>query len=597
MKATALCIAVFCLLAAKLSASLLVVSGESAKASDDNPGTEENPLKTISAAAAKVRAGDKVVVHHGDYRETVIITASGTAEAPIIFEAAPSETPVIKGSDLIRLWERDAGDVWKSKLPALPQRGSSGKEASFWRTNDVRQIFTRDGVLQQAERLQRVGNRDEMRAGAFFCDVETSTLYLWLADGGSPAEHPPEVALRGGWLSIFGSHVTVRGFAMRHASTSSLGQWAGCNLLGDHSTVENCSITWGDFAGCALSGNHNCLRNSVIACNGNSGVAGTGEGHLMEGCRATFNNVDRYMPDWHAGGAKLIPRFQHSIIRHNEFARNLGPGLWLDAECNENIIDGNFFHDNEGPGLMVEVSSGNLVTNNITVANRNFLSGPFRNNAGKEDQFAHSEERIAPHRAFKMYHAGDGRGIFISSSPMTKVLHNTAYLNEGEGICVEGAPRGAFTTHGCFVVNNISVFNHGSQLTLRPDSGENENSRSIADYNLLFSVGAVLAKNGWDGLAAVSMNDWRKLSGQDAHSIDADPRFAMAAMDDFRLFNGSPALQSGKALTEVDHDYFGRRRDRERTTIGACEAPAQIYPLPIWNVSEGGTMSAPVPKR
>ena len=33
---------------------------------------------------------------------------------------------------------------------------------------------------------------------------------------------------------------------------------------------------------------------------------------------------------------------------------------------------------------MVEISTGNLVSNNVSVANRNLLSGPYRNADGKE---------------------------------------------------------------------------------------------------------------------------------------------------------------------------------------------------------------------
>src|SRR5438552_1389697 len=102
-------------------ATEFVVKQQGATASDDNPGTEKQPLKTISGGAAKVHAGDKVIIHGGDYRETVIITASGTEEAPILFEAAPGETPVIKGSDIVKNWVLVTGSVWKATLPPVPK--------------------------------------------------------------------------------------------------------------------------------------------------------------------------------------------------------------------------------------------------------------------------------------------------------------------------------------------------------------------------------------------------------------------------------------------------------------------------------------------
>lgn len=569
-----------------LQAAVIVVSQQNTAASDKNPGTEALPLKTISAAAARVRAGDRVIIHRGDYREAIIVTASGTLESPIVFEAAPGEKSVIKGSDLITEWAREAGSVWKAHLKVPGPRGVTGKELGYWETNDVRQVFTRDGQLLEAQRLRRVTSRGAMAAGTFFCDPSGSLIFVWLADSGSPTEHPPEVAVRGAWLYVYGSHIVVRGLAMRHASTTAFANWPACNLVGDNIVLENCVISWGDFVGVSLAGKANRLSHNVIACHGAAGAGGTGENHLIENCRFIYNNVDRYNTDWHAGGAKLIPEFRRGTIRRNEFAHNLGPGLWLDGACNQNVIDGNFSHDNEGAGIMVEISTGNLVMNNVSIANRNLLSGPFRNAEGKEDHMAYSEQRIAPARFLKLYHAGDGRGIYISSSPETKVLHNTTYLNEAEGICVEGPPRSDGTntvsTRDYVVLNNISVFNHGSQLTLRPEGKANQ-SLAISDHNLLFSVGAVLAKNGWEGTSTFDLKEWQKVSGQDAHSIDADPQFAMAAMDDFRPLPSSPVLDAGKPLSEAGNDYFGQPRGPGKTTIGACEAAANNLPVPLWN--------------
>lgn len=560
----------------------LVVRQEHPAASDQNPGTEARPLKTISAAAARVKAGDKVVIHQGNYREAVVVTASGTAEKPIVFEAAPNETPVIKGSDILTGWEREEGAIWKVKLSPFPPSGPDGKSVTFWNTNDVRQIILRDGAMADAQRLRRVTEQKAMEAGTFFCDPKALFLFVWLPDSKSPADQPIEVSRRGAWLSVFGQHITIRGLAMRHASTTAIAGWPACNLLGESVILENCTITWGDFGGVSLSGNRNQLRNCLIAFHGNSGVAGSGEGHLMESCRVVFNNLDRYNPNWHAGGAKLIPNFRRSKIRSNEFGNNLGPGLWLDDACDENVIDGNYAHDNEGPGIMVEVSRGNLVCNNLSIANRNFLSGPYRDASGKEETILNSEQRAGISRLVRVYHAGDGRGIYVSSAPETKVLNNTVYFNEAEGICVEGPPRGVMSTRGSVVMNNISVFNHGSQLTF-PSSPEPKDALPIiSDYNLLFSVGAVFAKSGWGGNPAWSITEWQKSSSQDAHSFDADPRFAMAAMNDFRPLPGSAALASGMPQPEVDHDFLGQPRSRDRVSIGAFEGSAKAYPIPAW---------------
>ena len=252
------------------------------------------------------------------------------------------------------------------------------------------------------------------------------------------------------------------------------------------------------------------------------------------------------------------------------------------AACNENVIDGNYAHDNAGPGIEVEISTGNLVMNNITSANQNLRSGPFRDAAGKETIMLNSEQMIAPSRLFRPYHAGDGRGIYISSSPKTKVLHNTAFLNEGEGICVEGPPRSDGTrtvaTGDYVVMNNISAFNHGSQLNVRPKEAGERNSGGVSDYNILFSVGAVFAKNGWDGASTFELSEWQKTSGQDSHSMDADPQFALAAMNDFRLLKSSPALQTESLCQKWTMIISDNRAGGKKLPSVRASRPQKITP-------------------
>ena len=108
-----------------------IVNQRDPAASDKNPGNQTKPLKTISAAVSKVHAGDNVIIHAGEYRETVIITASGTNEAPIVIEAAPGETVVIKGSDMISGWTLEHDAIWKARLPKLPPHSPDSNDASF----------------------------------------------------------------------------------------------------------------------------------------------------------------------------------------------------------------------------------------------------------------------------------------------------------------------------------------------------------------------------------------------------------------------------------------------------------------------------------
>jgi parallel beta-helix repeat protein len=561
----------------------LVVSQNNPAANDGNPGTRQKPLKTIAAATVRIQPGDKVIIHAGQYRETVVINASGTVEAPITIEAAPGETVVIKGSDILRNWSRHAGDVWKSALPPIIKRSSDSKDTSFWRTNDVRLVFTKDGPLLDARYLRRVLTKDQLKPGSFFCDVSKEMLYVWLSDSSDPNKQVMEVALRGAWLYVNGSNIIIRRLQMRHCSTLGIATWSACRLGGENSVMEDCVISWGDFVGASLAGKNNKMIHSTIACHGNSGLNATGSGHLIAHCRVIYNNIDRYDLSWHCGGAKLIPHYSSGEIRQNEFAYNIGPGLWLDNNCNENLIEGNLCHDNEGPGIMVEVCRGNRVFNNISSGNRNPTAGEYLK-PDNQNKFVSTHYDAKDRLRQVPYHAGDGRGIYISSSPDTKVFNNTCYLNEGEGICAEGPVRETegmiLSTHGCNLTGNISVYNKGSQLVIRRNGTDKATYDNSSDYNILFALGAVFARGGWDGTIASSLKTWQHQSGQDQHSIEADPFFAMAAMQDFRLLPGSPALNAGQARPEIQRDFFGHTRPQNSASIGACEAPALDYPIP-----------------
>ncbi|MGC9341902.1 MAG: DUF1565 domain-containing protein, partial [Bacteroidales bacterium] len=53
-------------------------------ASDDNPGTSSLPFKTISRAASVLKAGEKVIIYEGIYRETIHPENSGTGPGKMI---------------------------------------------------------------------------------------------------------------------------------------------------------------------------------------------------------------------------------------------------------------------------------------------------------------------------------------------------------------------------------------------------------------------------------------------------------------------------------------------------------------------------------
>jgi len=100
------------------SAALAAEIHVSVNGNNDNDGSINKPLKTISAAAGMAKPGDVITVHAGVYRETVAPPRGGTsAEKPIVYQAAPGEKVEIKGSEVVKNWAKVQGDVWKATVP------------------------------------------------------------------------------------------------------------------------------------------------------------------------------------------------------------------------------------------------------------------------------------------------------------------------------------------------------------------------------------------------------------------------------------------------------------------------------------------------
>jgi len=67
---------------------------------DSNNGLEPaRSWRTISQAATQVRAGDTVLIHGGQYQETVLVRATGDKDVPITYRAAPGEQVWLDGDN------------------------------------------------------------------------------------------------------------------------------------------------------------------------------------------------------------------------------------------------------------------------------------------------------------------------------------------------------------------------------------------------------------------------------------------------------------------------------------------------------------------
>src|SRR5262245_44150466 len=84
--------------------------------SDSNPGSLSLPFRTIQRCANIAAAGDTCLIRTGTYRETVRPSQSGSASAPITFQAYPGDTVTLTGADPVGGWTVYSGSIYKAPL-------------------------------------------------------------------------------------------------------------------------------------------------------------------------------------------------------------------------------------------------------------------------------------------------------------------------------------------------------------------------------------------------------------------------------------------------------------------------------------------------
>lgn len=146
------------LLVSAIVAEAAVAIHVSPSGKDANPGTSAKPLATLTAAQQQARqsAGREavtVLLHGGTYYlpDALHFTVqdSGTKEFPVIYSAAPGETPVISGgSQLALTWARSPNlpGVFQTRVPA-------GLEIDQLWVNGLRQWMARFPNRESAEGL------------------------------------------------------------------------------------------------------------------------------------------------------------------------------------------------------------------------------------------------------------------------------------------------------------------------------------------------------------------------------------------------------------------------------------------------------------
>lgn len=559
------------------------VAGQHPAASDDNPGDEARPWKTIGKAAVTLTAGDTVLIHEGVYREGIVPKNSGeSGDRMITYSGAPGEKVIIKGSVVLTGWQKQ-GELWTAPWPH-PQKRFNGYRDSFryryeqifWNgrllfhapTREFLEAFTRDpeplaSLLQtepEAMCLRQDKDTDELAAaigtfyadGAFWIDYEGKQIHLKLPDRADPNTDVMEASVEsrlfgGDEIEFIRLHnLTFLHCAQRHFQR-------GAIVAGRGWVLEDLDAGYSAGRGVTISGAEAVRR---VKAHHHGALGFGGSARLIEDCETSDNNYKGggWLTDENGGWKAVFANGM--VVRRHIASRNFGPGIWLDIDNRSSIVTGCRAQDNTGPGIFIEISGmgGIAVTNNLCTGNG-----------------------LAP------FSSWSAAGIKLGESESCTVEHNICVGNkEGIAFRMQGPrefggqpptpgaerPTVSYYTHDHVVRYNILAFNRDWQLAFWGDNpffgphssaAVNEKERTskplldpqklnlTIDHNLYFAEpgqGVICYGPTWRPKHEefMSLAEWQKAHSFDANSQFADPKFIDWKNSDFRLRPESPAM-------------------------------------------------------
>lgn len=338
-------------LAPPAHARTLVVNPAARSASDDNPGTDALPLRTIGRAAADVEPGDVVRIRAGTYREQVVIKRSGTSDRPIRFEAAAGADVVVSGADEFTHCASEGGETFSIDWPHDFFQG------------DERNPGGVEQVIASGRLLRKVTDRGKMADGTFFVDRERRRMYWRAAGAGARVEASTRALL---WR-VEGEHVQTRGLRFRHAANRA--QRGMAQFTGANATIADCVFEWANSTGADFLAHDIAVLRCVFRDNGQQGFKANHADRLrFDGCTIERNNVKNFPRGWEAGGNKLC-NSREVVLENSRFLRNRGCGVWFDITNVDCTVRNCLIADNEDAGIFYEISHGLHAHDNVIVGN------------------------------------------------------------------------------------------------------------------------------------------------------------------------------------------------------------------------------------
>ena len=538
--------------------TLLYVDAQ--KGSDSNSGTSTYPLKTIQAAVNKAntnnqkKIGTKVIVNAGTYRETVSINPiSNQTTVPLTIQAAVTGTAVISGSNVLGNWAPDSSYSSAYTTSWSPVVGTCSLP-SGWPTGFSPIAFHTEMIFVNGIPLTQVLSHSQLRAGTFYINESTGSLYVWPQSGIDIRTAKVEAATRQKTLSIVSrSNIVLRGLVFTQAAscinTNGATITSSSNIL-----VDSVQANWNNWGGLGVaSSSYVTVKNSIANYNGGVGFSGCkGQNILFSFNESDYNNwrgAQAAWYDWAMGGTKFFQMRSTTVQNHFSY-NNQGQGLWFDTDNKNITVDTATLVGNLMPGLQIERNEGPITLQNsdlcsngvgvnlLTSEQVKIQNNTFYNNGGTNKYQA------------QIYLAGRSGGISITDWQTGQTYYLlTKYLSlTGNTILDSATGQNVFGTY----LNSSDFSAFASTLTA-------SSNRWYDPY----TSNAFKIVNG----KLVNLSGWQSTVGTDYSSTWGAPYSAPTTAcavpaSNYADFNvnvdsGSYTMSSGKATATIRIKSFG----------------------------------------
>ncbi len=605
--------------------------------SDQNEGTNMKPLKTISAAAQRARAGDVITVHEGTYRERINPPYGGTSDSKrIVYQATPGEDVIIKGSEVIKNWQKVEDDVWKVIIPNTFFGNYNPYQDLIegdWfdglkRDHHTGEVFLNGKSLYEKTTLDEVikpvpyeRSRDEaFSVYIWYCESDDQNTVIWANfQGADPNNELVEISVRETCFYPAApgrNYITVRGFHLTQAAT----QWAAptaeqIGLIGTHWSkgwiIENNIISNAKCTGLTLGkdratghnvwlnnrskggathynevifrarqigwsketiGSHIVRNNTIFDC-GQAGICGS-LGAVYS--TITNNHIYDIWTKRQFQGAEIGGIKLHAaidvIIKKNHI-HNAGRGLWMDWMAQGTRISQNLCYDNTIEDLFFEVDHGPFMADNNIFLSEYVLKDLSEGGAYVHNLFA-GKIKTQPSVRYTPYHFAHSTGVagVVNIIGGDDRFYNNIFVGVGETLKIDTEARQKIG-YGLDAYNTLE----------RPMYVEGNIYLNQAKPYIRESV--YIEKPETDPKVKL-MRDGTNISLQ----ITLDPSFKkfknQIVTTDWlgtTLITELPFENRDGSPIKIDYDYFGEKRNAENPMTGPFESPGKgELVLKVW---------------